>query len=402
MHLENLALRRQLDSLLHEARDNEDKLRRFDQLERCIIGAASFLALVELLLTDYRRVFAVQHVSLALIDPTCEIPLLLAAAGESLPSGLLLLDDDAMLQGCFKEALCAQLSPFDVRRHAALFPDSSMEPASVAVLPLYRQDVLIGSINLGSADIARYGRHVGTEFLDRLSAVAAVCIESALSRERLKRAGMTDALTGVHNRRYFDHRCPAETHQARRQQQPLACMFLDIDRFKRINDTYGHPAGDRVLHAVAVTIKAQLRSSDILARYGGEEFVVLLPQTAHSHAFDIAERIRVSLAEKTILTATREVVPVTVSIGLSMCPLGAVCAGEDDAATSMVAAADRALYAAKSGGRNRVVGSATIDGQQVARGGCLPRHNVLARWAGRLVQLAKRVKRLPMPVPSRT
>jgi len=360
LQIENLTLRHQLESLLQEARQNEDKLRRFDQLERRIIGAGSFTELAQLLLADYRRVFGIEHVSLTLIDPEYEIPRLLEEAGlGSSLTDLNLMPDDECLKRCFAGEWETRLAPYDPVCHGFLFAHRQTAPASVALLPLIRQNTLIGCLNLGSVDPQRYVASAGTEFLDRLAGVAAVCVESTLARERLKRAGVTDALTGVHNRRYFDHRCPAEASQARRQRQPLACMFLDIDRFKRINDTYGHQIGDLVLHGVAATIKAQLRTSDTLARYGGEEFVALLPQTAQTHALEIAERIRAAIETQVFATPQGERVPVTISIGLSMALLDG--AGEHkDAATAMVAAADHALYEAKHGGRNRVVSASAL------------------------------------------
>jgi two-component system cell cycle response regulator len=355
LQIENLTLRHQLESLLQEARQNEDKLRRFDVLERRIIGAGSFIELIQLLLTDYRRVFGIEHVTVTLVDQEYEIPRLLdeAGLGQEIP-GLCLMPDDEWLKFCYAGDYQTRLTRFDPVSHGRLFPDADEAPASVALLPLVRQNCLMGSLNLGSIDANRYSEGNGTEFLDRLAAVAAVCVESTLSRERLKRAGVIDALTGVHNRGYFDHRCPAETSQAARQRQPLACMFLDIDRFKRINDTYGHQVGDLVLQGVATTIKAQLRTSDTLARYGGEEFVALLPQTAQMHALETAERIRAAIEAQVLTTPNGERVPVTLSIGLSMAAINTVCEHKD-AATAMVAAADHALYEAKHGGRNRVV-----------------------------------------------
>ncbi len=359
LQIENLTLRHQLESLLQEARQNEDKLHRFDVLERRIIGAGSFVELIQLLLSDYRRVFGIEHVTLTLVDQEYEIPRLLGEAGlgPEIP-GLCLMSDDEWLKFCLSGNYKTRLARFDSVSHGRLFPGDGM-PASVALLPLMRQNCLIGSLNLGSVDIDRYTEGAGTEFLDRLAAVAAVCVESTLSRERLKRAGVTDALTGVHNRGSFDHRCPAETSQARRQRQPLACMFLDIDRFKRINDTYGHQVGDLVLQGIATTIKAQLRTSDTLARYGGEEFVALLPQTAQMHALEIAERIRAAIEAQVLTTPHGERVPVTISIGLSMAVLDTACEHKD-AATAMVAAADHALYEAKHGGRNRVVSATAL------------------------------------------
>jgi diguanylate cyclase (GGDEF)-like protein len=360
-HIENLTLRQHLETLLQEARQNEEKLRRFDQLERRIIGAATFVELLQLLLDDYRQVFGIERVSLTLIDREYEIPRLLAEAGlgETLP-GLNLIEADVSLLSCFRPAeenpeTC--LAAFTVALHGSCFDDSAPPPASVALLPLVRQGRLLGSLNLGSADVTRYTAAAGTQFLDRLAAVVAVCIESALTRERLKHAGVTDVLTGVHNRRYFEHRCLEDTSQAMRQQQPLACMFLDIDYFKRINDTHGHQVGDQVLRSVAHAIKQQLRGSDMLARYGGEEFVVLLPQTVQQHALEIAERIRLAVGRLALPQASGAAVVVSISIGLSILPLSACnkTISTELQASNMLAAADQALYRAKHLGRNRVV-----------------------------------------------
>jgi diguanylate cyclase (GGDEF)-like protein len=351
LRIENLTLRRQLEALLTEARQNEDKLRRFDLLERRMIGAASLLELAGLLLDDYRRIFGIERVALALVDPDCEIRHILLDSGMAPErQGLRLLPSDDRLKEIFGTAEQTRLMPYDAALHHEVIGGEG-SPASVAMLPLWRQGALIGCIGLCSTDPQRYAAGAGTDFLDRLAAIGAVCIDSALSRERLKRAGITDALTGVHNRRFFEHRCPAEASQARRQRQPLACMFLDADRFKQINDTHGHQAGDRVLREIANTIKAQLRTSDTLARYGGEEFVALLPQTAQAQACDIAERIRAAIAATRLVSPQGQTIPVTISIGIAMLdPEAPANEGE----VAMIAAADSALYAAKHGGRNQV------------------------------------------------
>jgi two-component system cell cycle response regulator len=164
----------------------------------------------------------------------------------------------------------------------------------------------------------------------------------------------------VQNRRYFEHRCPVEISQARRYKHPLACMFLDIDKFKRINDTYGHQTGDDVLRGVASSIQAQLRSGDTIARYGGEEFVVLLPQSEWHHARQIAERIRCSIEETHFRAHSGHAIKVTISIGVSMLPTKDLAGASQLLADQLVAAADKSLYLAKHNGRNRVVCDAVL------------------------------------------
>ena len=345
-----------METLLREARCNEDKMRRFDQLERQLIGAGSLLELVGLLLSEYKLAFAVEFVTLALVDRDYEATRILESGlvTDAGLSGLTLLQSPATLENLYGEMRRPCLGDFDASQHLELFNAPLGAITSVALLPLARHGQLMGSLHFGSANPDRYVSDCGTAFLERLAEIIAICLESALSQERLKRVGLTDALTGVQNRRYFEHRCPVEISQARRYKHPLACMFLDIDKFKRINDTYGHPTGDEVLRSVANIIQAQLRSGDTIARYGGEEFVVLLPKSELHHARQIAERIRSSIEEEHLLAHSGHVIKMTISIGLSMLPAKNLSEESHQLAAVLVAAADKALYQAKHNGRNRV------------------------------------------------
>jgi diguanylate cyclase (GGDEF)-like protein len=166
---------------------------------------------------------------------------------------------------------------------------------------------------------------------------------------RLHEAARTDPLTGVANRRRFLEVFTREFERARRYGTALACVILDLDHFKKINDQFGHIVGDRVLVAAAQAFKASLRATDTIARWGGEEFVVLLPQTDVAGAEAVAERCRQSL-EEVVLAAGGERISVTVSVGVAGYPQPAF-----DSPDALLKSADDALYRAKSGGRNRVV-----------------------------------------------
>ena len=356
LYQENRALRRQIEALLAEARLNEEKMRRFDQFERRLIAATSLIDLIGLVLDEYKAAFGVECITLFLIDREYEVSRILEAeVGRSAFSGLTLLQSPEPLQPFFEGAHCPRLEPFDPSTHGKLFAADSSLIASVALLPLVRQNELIGSLHFGSASAERYVSGCGTAFLERLAAVIGVCLGSALVQERMKLAGLTDGLTGIQNRRYFDHRCDIEIIQARRYKHALACMFLDIDRFKGINDRHGHQTGDEVLRTVAGVVKAQLRAGDTIARYGGEEFVALLPRVARHHALEIAERIRKAVAESALKALSGEDLTVTISIGVAMLPDGSFAASPNEEARRLLAIADQALYEAKNTGRNRVV-----------------------------------------------
>lgn len=166
---------------------------------------------------------------------------------------------------------------------------------------------------------------------------------------RLLELSATDQLTGLKNRRFLDQVLDDEVIRCRRYQRNLGVLMVDIDHFKRFNDTWGHLAGDACLRAVATCIRAGLRSpSDRLARYGGEEFCVVLPETAHDGASTVAERIR-QMVEALEFRWEEQVINVTISIG------GCVRVPQDeDTREKLIAWADEALYHAKQSGRNRV------------------------------------------------
>jgi two-component system, cell cycle response regulator len=164
---------------------------------------------------------------------------------------------------------------------------------------------------------------------------------------------ITDALTGLHNRRYMESHLATLAEQASARGKPLALMILDIDFFKSINDTYGHDAGDDVLREFAVRIRKSIRGIDLACRYGGEEFVIVMPETDMAVATMVAERLRRRIATEPFpIQHGARAVTVTISIGI------AALASSTDTAAQILKRADQALYRAKRDGRNRVVPAA--------------------------------------------
>ncbi len=171
-------------------------------------------------------------------------------------------------------------------------------------------------------------------------------------RRELLELSRTDGLTGLVNRRHFEERLVAEFARSDRYRAPLSCFLLDIDHFKRVNDTWGHPFGDLVLREVAGVARRALRDVDVLARYGGEELVALLPETSPEEAWRAAERVRLGVEAMRLTAQTAngpETVKCTVSIGVSTFPGDTV-----DSAETLVHTADECLYVAKDNGRNQV------------------------------------------------
>ncbi|MBI5231687.1 MAG: diguanylate cyclase [Coriobacteriales bacterium] len=165
--------------------------------------------------------------------------------------------------------------------------------------------------------------------------------------DELDRLAARDALTGLYNRRAFDERLAEETAHAHRYETALSLIMFDVDRFKDVNDRFGHPAGDAVLSAVADVLQRELRASDVACRYGGDEFAVILPGSTKTEAFAVAEKLREALYSGPIVLPEGQSVRVTASLGVAA--VGALIVD----GPSLLAAADRALYGAKAAGRNR-------------------------------------------------
>lgn len=181
-------------------------------------------------------------------------------------------------------------------------------------------------------------------------------------RDHAVLAAITDPLTRLYNRGYFNEVLRLEVARAQRYMQPLTLIMLDIDRFKRINDHHGHPVGDEVLTEVARRIGDSMRVSDLAARYGGEEFAVILPQSELQMGARLGERIRQALSAKPIAVSHGSSFEITASIGVA-CSSGTELSG-----MALLQKADEALYAAKRAGRDRVVcsGDATTEGAEKA------------------------------------
>jgi diguanylate cyclase (GGDEF)-like protein len=183
--------------------------------------------------------------------------------------------------------------------------------------------------------------------LEALGPVLILQLGHSLDLVRIRERVDRDGLTGLPNRAAFDERLEVEARRFHRYRRPLALLVLDLDHFKAVNDTYGHPTGDAVLQRVADLLRASTRDPDFPARYGGEEMVVILPETMLRPATEVAERIRAAV-EATRFDHEGRSIDLTVSIGVSACP---ECV--DDPA-DLLRAADDALYQAKHDGRNRV------------------------------------------------
>jgi diguanylate cyclase (GGDEF)-like protein len=172
--------------------------------------------------------------------------------------------------------------------------------------------------------------------------------EKRSMQKKLEEMALHDALTGLYNRKVLEEKLLADIELAQSRKEELSLLMLDLDHFKRINDTYGHLEGDNVIRWVADILKHSIRKRDYIARYGGEEFTIVLPETSLQQAEKLAESLRKNISEQDIATKKGNRLQVTVSIGV------ASLSGQIQSHQTLLQYADTALYVAKRDGRNQV------------------------------------------------
>ena len=239
-------------------------------------------------------------------------------------------------------------------RQVCLVPDRNRKPVHgpgagrLVLLPLSVGGESFGCLAL----MTDKGLRLAKDQVQTLNACVnhlALALRNALLYRQVKIQADHDGLTKIGNRRSFEERLASEAARHGRYDQPLSMILVDLDHFKRVNDTHGHPAGDEVLREMAALLGEGLRSSDYPARYGGEEFAVILPHTSRDQAALLAERLRERVAERVFhVGASKAGLDLTVSAGVASLPPGGT-------AQDLVLMADQALYVAKNNGRNRVV-----------------------------------------------
>lgn len=353
---ENRILRARLVELASAAARNEALLAKTQERELDLLRAGSLAELLGRMIDGLREAYQLDRVSLLLNDPQHEVRHL--ASGEHVGHELLahvrhedLLDSLALaLGGLLKPWLGARLPAEVVRALRA-----NAVGGSYAFLPLPRADRRLGVLVFESRDPARFTADLASDFLAHLGVVAAICLENAVNRARLTRTGVTDFLTGFHNRRYLSARLREELARAQRTAGAVGLLMIDVDHFKRINDSHGHLAGDVVLKEIARRIASQIRSSDTGARFGGDEFAVLLGGGRAGDLERLAGRLTAAMGASPVPMGGEGSETVTLSIG------GALAEPAPDErdyralAERLMAEADAALYRAKSAGRDRYV-----------------------------------------------
>ncbi len=271
---------------------------------------------------------------------------LVAVEGATLGRSAVIDTGESLAVLCARGAATLSKDRNALRKLHVLSPGESFErtPEIAVAIPLIDQDTVVGVLTVWSAhqqiDVS------AITSLESIAPYAAARLQQAQQLGQMQRLADIDGLTGLANRRAFESHLLAEWARWERYQRPFSLLLFDIDHFKRVNDQYGHDAGDEVLRAVSTALRGLLRGSDFAARHGGEEFAVILPEARGRTAVEIAERVRAHISELPII-ARGQHIPVTISGGV-------VSTADNMTAEDMVRRADQLLYRAKQSGRNRI------------------------------------------------
>lgn len=230
--------------------------------------------------------------------------------------------------------------------------DPEPTESTALAVPLESQSQLLGVLVVYGCNAPEPFREEDLDTIQSLARQAGIGIENVLLHQEAERLSITDGLTGIWNYRYFQMNLAREFERANRWQRPLSLLMIDIDHFKQVNDRYGHQRGDAVLIELAQRIVSHVRLQiDILARYGGEEFILILPETGIDGARIVAQKIRDEIAHTPFGNPDEIPIEVTVSAGCATYP------AHGTTPEDLLRAADRAMYAAKSRGRDQVAGA---------------------------------------------
>ncbi len=358
---ENQRLQARLAALTEEVGRNDSLLRKTQERELELLRAGSLTQLFERLIVGLRTSYQLDEVALILHDPQHEIRHLLSGDGVTAgePPGVCFVDALVSVAPQLANLERPWLGPYRKADHELLVPGIA-PPGSLALIPMRRNEPLDGVLVFSSTDPQRFTPELASDFLAHLGLVAAICVENAVNRARLLRSGLTDFLTGFHNRRYLHARLREELSRAQRARHSIVCLMIDVDHFKRINDRYGHLAGDAVLREVAQRIDAEMRLSDTGARFGGDEFAMVLSHATTSEGEKVAARVLQAVRAEPIPVGKGGVQTVTLSIGVATAKPGPGQRDYKVLAERLIAEADAALYRAKSAGRNRVATSPNV------------------------------------------
>lgn len=332
-----------LAAILQRLQENERIQQKFHALEYRILSILNLQDFFEILLTEMGRIFNIPFVWLSVIKKSS-----LAALINPLIHSRIIIEKTQFLDKLqFDLVFGRNHSPLlfsgDLTGCSVFLPGSDKYGSgSMAIAPVRIDGEIVGSLNQWDPSPGRFEPNLDTSFLEQLMIKVSLCLSNVAAHEKLKYFAFHDPLTGCLNRRAFETALRREFSRAKRHSRDLSLVFMDVDKFKLINDRYGHGAGDKALAYVAETIQSLIRDEDILARFAGDEFVLILPETSASKADILMKRVRSCLVTHP-LQHQDIVIPISVSCGVA-----SIHGEHIERETDLVKNADIALYSEKA------------------------------------------------------
>ena len=322
---------------------NEEIAQKFFAIETSILSIHNFRDLFEKLLTEIHEKFSVPNVWVAMTEDNDVYRLLDRMTPANTFGERLKVIDGKVFSELIGNGAAPLLANEGLERFKALLPQESRYAlGSLAVVPLTYEGTAIGSLNLGDSSPDRYAPGMEVSLLNQLSVKVSICLSNVMAHERLAMLAFRDPLTDLLNRRVMEQVLRREFDRSKRYGTELAVIFLDIDRFKGVNDRYGHDLGDEVLKWVGNRLVAMSRQSDVVARFAGDEFVIILPNTNAERAYRFVDRLQTFFLS-THLAHDGKVIAVSISCGIATM----ADAGMTDA-ISLLKKADERLYQSKN------------------------------------------------------
>ncbi len=336
----------QTTSLYGRLKRNEELAQKFYEVEKKILTILRFQDLFGVLLSEIKGQFNVPYVWISLIDNSDALHLIQSTTDltELLTDSVNIIDASTFfaLVGRQTDPILANEG---LRPYYKLLPeDRNFLIKSLAIAPITMDGEIIGSLNQGDAAATRFQPGMDTSLLEQLATKVSLCLSNVTAHEKLTFLAYHDPLTGLLNRRVMETALKREVGRAKRYQLPLSVIFLDLDYFKNVNDTFGHETGDQLLKHLAWQLSDRSREPDIVARFAGDEFVIILPETNEEQAQALMERIHDHLKETPLVTKETEI-PVSISFGVAS--TADIALDDEEAPAKLLKKADEQLYIKK-------------------------------------------------------
>ena len=287
-----------LKSIFERLKKNEETVHKFQKVETKILSILNFVDLFETLLTSIMKEFKVPYAWLSLIKES-ELTNLIQSRESSdiLKERLNLVKKSTFIKfvGNNTKPILANKN---LKPYFKFFPETRKYLIkSIAIVPIFLDGEIVGSLNQADTSPSRFQPGLDTSLLEQLAVKVSLCLSNVAAHEKLRLLAHYDSLTGLLNRRVMEDILKREFIRAIRYKKSLAVIFIDLDDFKSVNDTYGHDCGDDLLKYVAEQLVTMSRETDVVARFAGDEFVVILPETSSKNAENLISRFAVYLSE---------------------------------------------------------------------------------------------------------